>query len=91
MRELLKNFGFFVYLVNFVGWFKGLWNVDGFDCDDLTSLFMKCFKYFTEAALSKQLVHLVLVDDLGHVEGLTKWFQVQLVPILNEVNIIVLD
>jgi hypothetical protein len=48
-------------------------------------------KHFAESALAQQLIQLVLVNDLRHVEGSSVRLQVKLVSILNEINVVILN
>lgn len=67
--QVLQNLGFFVYLVNLVCLLCVLRNINRFYGDHFLRLFVVRAKNFAEAALTNQLVNLVLVKDLPHIEG----------------------
>jgi hypothetical protein len=48
-------------------------------------------EYFAESALAQQLIQLVLVNYLRHIEGSPVRLQVKLVSILNKVNVVILN
>jgi hypothetical protein len=91
MRKLFQNLSLLINLINFVRWLERLRYINSFNRYDLTSFLVERLEYFAESALAQQLIQLVLVNYLRHIEGSPVWLQVKLVSILNKVNVVILN
>lgn len=89
MAQVAEDLGFFVDLVNLVCLLEEVTDVYSLYGDDILGFLMHRPVYFAEAPFAKQLVNLVLVNDLRHVKWSALPLQIKLIAILYKIYIFV--